>query len=189
MKTVVFNGSPHPHGNTEAMLRLLDAQLGGERIRFDAYAGTVRPCVDCGRCASEPCCPIPDDGAAALAAVREADCIVIASPVYFSGLTGPLVGMASRLQYVWMSGHVRGTPVLGDKKRRGVILLAGGGSGSPQPALSAARRYLHMLGAEIAAEILSGNTDRVPAGEDEAARMQILAAARRLRREFGEDGA
>ena len=71
--------------------------------------------------------------------------------------------------------------MLTPKTRRGVILLSGGGSGRPDRALANARCWLHMVGADVAAEVLSLATDRVPAVEDAAAMAEIDAAVEEIR--------
>jgi len=184
MKTVLIVGSPHPRGNSAAMAERFCAALGGGVRRFDAYTADVGPCTDCGRCGREAGCTIRDGAAELLSAIDAADVIVLASPVYFSDLPGPLVSMASRLQYLWMRRRA-GEAVLSPKARRGIILLSGGGSGRPDRALANARCWLHMLGAEVSAEIASLNTDSIPAAQDADAMHAIDTAAEKVREGLG----
>ena len=51
----------------------------------------------------------------------------------------------------------------------------------PDRALANARCWLHMVGADVAAEVLSLATDRVPAVEDAAAMAVIDAAVEKIR--------
>lgn len=182
MKILVLSGSPHKNGSSICMAQTFCAALGGDVSYFYAYDNTVAPCIDCGRCAQESGCSLDDGGAALLHAIDEADVIVLASPVYFSDLTGPMISAASRLQYLWMRRR-GGETVLSPKPRRGVILLAGGGSGKPDRALANARCYLHQLGVQICAEICSLDTDRTPVRDDHAAMAAIRGAAEEMRRE------
>jgi len=181
MKTAVFFGSPHKEGNTAEMVRRFCTALGGTFTAFDAYGGDIGPCVDCGRCAAGAECPISDRGREALDAIREADCIVIASPIYFGDLSGPAVSMGSRLQYLWMCRRAGKDP-LGDRVRQGVILLSGGGSDRGERALANARCYLHVMGASVTAQITAEHTDTLPVSADTAVLEKIRQAADRVRR-------
>lgn len=179
MNIVWISGSPHKNGNSAVMAARFLEGKECTVTRFDAYSGEVEPCIDCGLCSREAACSQKDGGAALLAAIAEADGIVLSSPVYFSELTGPLMSAASRMQYLWMR-RLAGEKVLPPKKRFGVILLSGGGSGKPDRALASARTFLHQLGASVEAEVLSLATDKIPAAEDAIAMAQIDEAARRI---------
>ena len=179
MNIVWISGSPHPNGNSAAMAKRFLAGRECSVTRLDAYSGEVLPCIDCGLCSREARCSRQDGAGKLLHAIAEADGIVLSSPVYFSDLTGPLISAASRMQYLWMRRRA-GEIVLPEKKRFGVILLSGGGSGKPDRALAAARMFLHQLGVEVEAEVLSMNTDKIPAAEDAVAMAQIDEAARRI---------
>jgi multimeric flavodoxin WrbA len=51
----------------------------------------VRGCQGCGACKNGlEDCAVSDDGATVLAAMREADVLVLASPIYFGEITGQL---------------------------------------------------------------------------------------------------
>ena len=182
MKILVLSGSPHKNGNSMYMAQALCAHLDGDVSHFYAYDGAVSPCIDCGVCSRTDGCSVRDGGADLLRQIDEADVIVLASPVYFSDLTGPMISAASRLQYLWMRRQAGEEPI-SPKKRCGVILLSGGGNGKPDRALANARCYLHQLGVKISAEICSLDTDRTPVQEDSAAMAAIRDAAERIRGE------
>ena len=73
----------------------------------------------------------------------DADCIVIASPVYFSTLTGPLLSLMSRLQMFYTAGRMQGVHLI-EKNKMGGILLCGG-NGSPACAEEVARGLLRAM--------------------------------------------
>ena len=66
------------------------APLGGEITQIDAYRCGIAPCVDCRWCWTHAECALHDGMARVFAEMDAADNLVIASPVYFSELTGPL---------------------------------------------------------------------------------------------------
>ena len=60
--------------------------------------------------------------------IQECDNILIASPIYFSELTGKLLDVGSRLQTYFCAKFFRGeTPI--EKSKRGAVILVGGGDG------------------------------------------------------------
>lgn len=113
--------------------------------------------------------------------INEADNIVIASPIYFSELSGSILNWASRLQYFWVSKNIRKEDVLNSKSRNGIIILTGGGDGSTEKAISTAKCLLHHMGAEVVGIVYSHNTNNVPAKEDKTAAKEINEIAERIR--------
>lgn len=61
MKTLIFNGSPRPDGDTANLLRLLREDLAGEYRQVDAYRASISPCVDCHFCKTPSGCAIQDE--------------------------------------------------------------------------------------------------------------------------------
>lgn len=176
MKTLILNGSPHPNGDTAALLSALKSRLSGEITQVDCYRSNIAPCVDCRWCATHSGCAVRDDMQTLYPMIERCDCIVIATPVYFSLPTPPLLNVCSRLQTYFCQSFFRHAPVEIHPKRGG-ILLAGGGSGSAEPADAASRRLLRAVKCtDIAPTVASLTTDRLPARNDSAA----LEAAKRL---------
>ena len=106
MKVVAFNGSPRPEGNTYHALRLVTAELEKEGIETEIICVGTRPlrgCMACGACAKrkDGVCAYGDDGLNAwVEKAREADGIILGSPVHFSGMTGAMKCFCDRLAYV-----------------------------------------------------------------------------------------
>lgn len=182
MNTLIFNGSPRPDGDTVALIEALTAALPDPADMVDCYRAGISPCVDCRACREAFRCVIDDAMQQVYRRIRAADAIVIASPIYYSQLTGPLLGALSRLQPGFYD-RMRGGKGFHDRPRRGGILLVGGGDGSPAPALATARTLLHAMGCrEIAEPVMSLRTDSLPAAMD----AQALSAAAALGRSLGE---
>lgn len=166
MKTLIFNGSPRPNGNTAGLLRILQEQLPGECMVVDAYRCDISPCVDCRACKTRSGCAIQDGMQAVYGYIQECDNILIASPIYFSELTGKLLDVGSRLQTYFSARFFRKeTPVA--KSKRGAIILVGGGDGSSEKAADTARTLLRLMNCKDIHELIcSHDTDRIPAIED-----------------------
>ena len=93
MKTLILNGSPRANGDTVSLIKELTKKLPGEYKIVDAYHCDVSPCVDCRYCWEHPGCAIADEMQEIYAYIQECDNILIASPVYFSELTGKLLDL------------------------------------------------------------------------------------------------
>lgn len=173
MLTVIINGSPHDDGDTAALINAVKEQLDGEFCQFDAYDDDILPCRDCRACWVNDSCAIKDDFTKLLNAVNNADNIILASPIYFSELTGQLLSVISRWQFVWVSKHMRNTCVLEDKQRRGIILLTGGGQGNHSKAVDTAACILRQMGVDTIDCVCSLNTDHLAASRDTEALQKI----------------
>lgn len=176
MQTLILNGSPRKKGDTASLLQHLRKHLTGEIIEISAYHDNISPCIDCRRCKESGICVIPDKMQDIYKTIETCDNIIIASPIYFSELTGRLLDVASRLQtYYYGMQKNGGHPV--KKPKRGAVILVGGGEGDAQIAYDTAVRILHYMKAkEIYPLICSHRTDEIPAAED----IQVLAQLREL---------
>ncbi len=179
MKTLIINGSPRKKGDTARLLAELRGRLDGEVIQIDAYDAGISPCVDCRACQRKPGCVIRDD--MDIIYGDDFDSVVIASPIYMSSLTGPMVSLASRFQaYYCAKRFLNISPERRPKK--GAVILVGGGDGSNKCALDMAKLMLRYMHARLAEEsiIMSMDTDNLPAGEDAAALSAVGKLAERL---------
>ena len=166
MKTLVFNGSPHPHGDTASLLAKLSALLPGEITEIRAYDAPISPCIDCRACRTSAGCVIEDAMQKVYDEIQDCDNIVIASPLYFSELTGKLLDLASRLQTYFSARYFRGEEPIA-KTKKGAVILVGGGDGKPERAFLTAQSLLHhMRCTKIHPLVVSHQTDRIAAADD-----------------------
>jgi len=91
---VILSGSPRKNGNTEKLVTAFreGAESAGKKVRVYEVAGMkISGCVGCRHCfESKGICVQKDDMVGILEAIREADAFVLASPVYFFGVTAQL---------------------------------------------------------------------------------------------------
>ncbi|MBE5787633.1 MAG: flavodoxin family protein [Clostridiales bacterium] len=184
MRTLIFDGSPRRKGDTAALIAAFAENLSGEYTVIRAYeCRHISPCIDCRGCWKHPGCVIRDGMQEVYGLIAESDCIVIASPIYYSGLTGPLLSLLSRLQAVYCAKRFQGVSLI-EKPKTGVILLAGGGNGGPDPAVQTAKMLLAAMNAQgILPPIMSLNTDQIPAKGDASALLAAREAGRLLSKE------
>jgi multimeric flavodoxin WrbA len=105
MKIVAFNGSPRKGGNTERYLQgVLEPlrEAGHETELVQVGGNLVRGCTGCMGCRKkgDGRCIFDDDAMNGwIEAMREADAVVIGSPVYFSDLTSETKALIDRAGY------------------------------------------------------------------------------------------
>lgn len=169
MKTLILNGSPRKHGDTKSLLELLLKELDGEYRIVDAYYSGIKPCVDCRWCWKNEGCCIKDEMQEVYQYIQECDNILIASPIYFSELTGELLSLASRLQTYFSAKYLRKEVPI-QKEKRGAVILIGGGGGTIEKPFETACDLLRLINtAEIHPLVYSLYSDKHPATENPAA--------------------
>jgi multimeric flavodoxin WrbA len=130
MKILALNGGPRKGGNTELLLveALRGAkEQGGEVTLYNLNTLSLRPCQDCGGCDDSGRCIISDDMQAIHAAIRAADRIIVASPIFFFSVSAQTKIMIDRCQAFWAEKYVHKKPIPpGEFGRKGLLLLVGG---------------------------------------------------------------
>lgn len=172
MKTLIINGSPRKNGDTYVLLSELKRHLKGKIIEISAYYDNIKPCVDCRQCWVKKGCVIKDDMAKIYD--DDFDIIIIASPIYMSGLTGPLVSLASRFQSYYAAKRFLGDE-MDIKDKDAVLIIVGGGDGNPDKAIELAKWMFKEMKAQFDSKniIASLHTDELPAEEDTEALAKV----------------
>jgi multimeric flavodoxin WrbA len=99
MKVVGIVGSARPGGNTEILTRvaLEEIQKEGLETELISLAGKkIEPCDGCRRCLKTGKCHIKDDFESVFTKMKEADGVILATPVYFGAATPQMVSLISR---------------------------------------------------------------------------------------------
>lgn len=126
MKIVVLNGSPQKKGITSQIVDYVLADIEAEVKKYYAYYDDIKPCVACLYCFSHPNeCVIKDDFQKMIADFNDADLIILASPLHFSSMSGQLLSVISRLQYLFALKyeHQQAIPF---KDKKGLTIITGG---------------------------------------------------------------
>ena len=130
MKVVAFNGSPKKNGNTYHSLQMVGEELIKNGIDFEIiHVGnkSIRGCLACGRCAvnkDEKCSIATDQVNEWIQIMKEADGILLGSPVHFSGMGGTMKSFLDRAAYVasvndFMFRHKVGASVVSVRRSGG----------------------------------------------------------------------
>jgi multimeric flavodoxin WrbA len=130
MNVIAFLGSPKKNGNTELLLQetINGIESSGSPVQtFNLTAMKISPCRDCGECAQTGICTIDDEMVQIYDAIRNADRIVLASPVFFYGVSAQTKIMIDRCQALWCEKYLLKKPIpQGKFGRKGLLLLVAG---------------------------------------------------------------
>jgi multimeric flavodoxin WrbA len=131
MEVIAFLGSPRKDGNTSILLQeaIRGVREGGGTVKiFNLAQMKIRPCQNCGGCDETGVCIIKDDEMPAIyAALREASRIILASPIFFAGLSAQTKAMVDRCQAFWCEKYLLNRPIpAGPEGRKGLFLTVGG---------------------------------------------------------------
>ena len=171
MKVLAIVASARKTGNSEIlakeMLAALPESVEKRLVRLAEL--NIEPCRACYACLPHGCnCVIGDDFAALLAAIRDADAVIIASPVYFLGMNTHLKLVCDRLIAVLNEADSY-------TGRRCVVAVPYGVEGWRGFGVEATVSFARFLHLEVV-----GVLPVHAANPGEAARPEILAAARSL---------
>ena len=106
MKVIGINGSPRAEGNTALALNEMARELALAGIEMEImHIGNrmVRGCQACGACGrngNERCIIADDPVNEAIRKMKEADAIVLGSPVHYAGIGGTMKCFCDRVFYV-----------------------------------------------------------------------------------------
>ena len=165
-KVLGILGSPCPEGNAAA---LLDAVLrgaessGAQTERIDVASLDIRPCDSCRACDTIGACShFKDDMGIIYSKIREVDVILLASPIYFMGVSAQLKAMIDRCQCFWIERYVlKNRPYIERARPKGFFIATAGSSKKTifEPAIHCAKAFFAALDYDYAGQILLGDTD------------------------------
>jgi multimeric flavodoxin WrbA len=92
-------------------------------VRVYAYKSHINPCIACGNCRDKPQCIYNDDMTEIYSHIRDADFIIISSPLYFSSFPSPLKSLIDRCQLIWEERRRLHSV---DRFKRGFFISTGG---------------------------------------------------------------
>jgi len=123
MKLLAIVGSPRPAGNTnylvdQALAEAAKLGVDTEKIILSEYK--VNPCQGHENCASFSACVQKDDAPWILEKFRQADGVILATPVYYYNMTAQMKAFVDRNYFLYM--HNLGLAA----KTAGLIIIAGG---------------------------------------------------------------
>jgi len=163
LKVLGIMGSPRIKGNTDL---LLDEALKGtrsqgaevEKIVVDRLK--IAPCREYYGCLKDGSCVIRDDMDDIYPKLLEADGIIVASPIFFYGLTAQLKALIDRCQALWARKYILHN--LPDSARKGVFIGVGATRGEKlfDGSILTVKYFFKSIGVEYTGELLVRGVDK-----------------------------
>ena len=103
MKVIGIVGSPRKNGNTEMLTKHTLKAVSEEGLDTDLIrlAGLeIKACTACMACKDQEICSIKDDLFPIYVKMKEADGIILASPVYYGSATSLIKALMERVGYI-----------------------------------------------------------------------------------------
>ena len=140
-KVVIVMGSPRKNGNSAALAEQVaeGARATGAEVQiFNLHEMDIKPCDGCNACqnGSGRDCHIKDDMQDLYPAIRQADAMVIAGPVYWYSVTAQTKLFIDRCYAIAKPGDNALW-----RKRVGIVLVYGGADAFDSGAVNALRMF------------------------------------------------
>jgi len=141
MKVVAFNGSPKKDGNTSLAIEMVASELKKEGIEVEViHVGNklIQGCIACNACVKnkdEKCIIKGDDVNKWIQKMKEADGIILGTPVHYAAIGGTMKSFLDRAFYVMGS-----TSMLRHKVGAAVVAVRRSGG---MPAFEQLNNYLN----------------------------------------------
>ena len=189
MKTLIINGAAKKNGDTQTLIDAFLSGLSGD-YRIISRESGISPCTDCRCCWHTPGCSIADPMQEIYAYLGDCDNVVLASPIWFSSLSGPTLDLCSRFQTFFAGKFFRHDSIQQTMRpKNGVLLLVGAQPGTEEQPMKNAKTILHLVNVpdDKLTVVRAMHNDQRPASEDEAALRAARLAAEKLSGERGND--
>jgi multimeric flavodoxin WrbA len=164
LKVLGIMGSPRIQGNTDLLLdeALKGAQSQGaetEKIVVDKLK--ISPCKEYYGCLKDGNCVMHDDMDSIYPKLLGADRVIVASPMFFYGITSQLKALIDRCQATWARKYVLNQK-LSDKDRRGAFIAVGATKGKLlfDGSVLVVKYFLKAIDVEYVDELLIRGVDK-----------------------------
>jgi multimeric flavodoxin WrbA len=164
MKVLGIMGSPRRQGNTEVLLdKALDgaAQAGAEVEKVVVCDLKISPCREIYACRKDGECAIKDDMQSLYRKLQEADHVILASPIFFYGVTSQVKAVIDRCQAPWVGRHVLGMGKDDTRVRRGAFISVGATRGAKlfDGAVLTVKYFFDAIGVKYTRDLLIRGVD------------------------------
>ncbi len=168
-RIVAIYGSPRKGGNTSILLdRFLEGASkannpGKKELRIKKIVAVdlnISSCRGCGNCSKTGECVINDDMQQVYKELIEADFLAVASPVFFTTVSGYLKALIDRCQRFWSLKYEHKKKVI-HKSRKGIFISAAGSDSKsifncPQKVI---RSFFDVLYVDYLCDFMFNNVD------------------------------
>jgi multimeric flavodoxin WrbA len=165
MKILGLAGSPRRYGNSEILLdKFLEgvSSKGGEIEKIVISKLAIAPCNATNACFKAGICDIKDDMQQIYEKLLEADCVVLASPIFFYGVTAQAKALIDRSQCLWARQNILGQDLTQGKDRLGIFISVAGTGGEKvfDGSILTVKYFFKAIGVEYFKSLLFRNIDK-----------------------------
>jgi multimeric flavodoxin WrbA/protein-tyrosine-phosphatase len=133
MLVLGFQGSPRKKGNTSFLLtNFMQAveKLGAQTRIIEVTQKNIIPCKEYVVCERKGYCPIDDDVKTEIyPLIRQAEVVVLATPIFFFNMSAQLKALVDRCQLFWARKYKLKLTDPAKKTKRGFVLAVGASKG------------------------------------------------------------
>jgi len=164
MKVLGIMGSPRRQSNTEILLdRALEGarEAGAEVEKVLVSKLEISPCLEIYACRKDGNCAIKDDMQLLYKKLLEADHVILASPMFFYGVTSQVKAIIDRCQALWVRRHVLGMGKEDKRERRGLFISVGATRGTKlfDGSLLTVKYFFDAIGVRYSGDLLVRGID------------------------------
>ena len=159
-------GSPRKGGNTERLLEetLKGAEQAGAMVdRLRLADLNISPCRECHGCDLTGQCIIQDDMLNVFPKLLEADILILASPIFFYGITAWAKALVDRSQSLWVKKYLLKELSLSKegRKRKGFFISVGATQGQRlfEGSILTVKYFFDAIHADYAGELVFRGLD------------------------------
>ena len=188
MKILIIHGQSH-EGSTCMAARALADKVGGEIREFFLPRDFSKPCLGCFTCFQTDLthCPHYRELEPLIAAILEADLLILASPVYVYHATGPMMSFLDHFGTWWVVHRP-----LADMSRKQAVAIATAAGGGMKTTLRDMADSLEMWGVRkvyrLGFGVQAAKPDAIPNQIVRSIRARTDRLARRVRKGAGGRG-
>ena len=153
-------------GNTDLLLQEVVAGASKEQTEVKTIFLrdlSIAPCRHCDGCLKMGKCVIEDDMQWLHTELRGLDRIILASPIFFMGVTAQTKAMIDRCQALWVIKYILKLPVATNStgNRKGLFVSVGGTQLTNlfQPAMATVKSWFRTLDISYSGELVFKNID------------------------------
>ena len=162
-KLLAIAGSPRKGGNTDLLLEeaiRASHQAGVDALLLRVSELKLSPCTACGTCWKTGECVQQDDMQTVYTHLLDSHYIVIASPLYFMGVSAQLKALVDRCQALWARRYILKKELRKDHMRPKGLFISTAALNPPQAdnkifagSIQTVKALFHVLGVEYKGEI------------------------------------
>ncbi len=187
-KIIAILGSPREEGNSDILLNsaIKGAESNGAVVEKIIICDLqIAPCNACGGCWETGDCVIADDMQKIYPKLVDADGVIVASPIYFMGVSAQLKAFIDRCQAFWARKYVLRLPIReGGRIAKGFFVATAArdtGEGLFTGAVKTVKAFFHVLDTKYMGDVLcAGLEEKGVASKKQELLQQAFDAGKKL---------